>query len=207
MPKRQSYTVEFKLSAIEWHRENGDNVSKTSKEFGVDRKMIRNWLANEGELRAHNRGEGKKKRKLSSGGELACEEMDLAVLEFLVEERANGRVVSNLDLKRKALEIARDFRNMDEFKASDGWLRRWKKRNRVAILMGTNESQKIPADYGEQISEFLSSIKAKRRMEDYTLYNIGKIIHNIFLKLLPNIQYYNVIFSYNRQYGPDHVSI
>jgi hypothetical protein len=95
------------------------NVTKTGKEFGVDCKMVRDWIAKEEELRAHNKGEHKKKRKLSSGGELACEEMDMAVLDYLVDERANGRVLSNLNLKSKTLEIARDFPHLSDLMV--GW--------------------------------------------------------------------------------------
>ena len=37
---------------------------------------------------------------------MVSEELDLAVLEFLEEERAAGRVVRNKDLSTRALEIA-----------------------------------------------------------------------------------------------------
>ena len=91
---------------------------------------------------------------------------------FLLDERAAGRPVSNLDLKDKAVEFARGIQGMDEFKGSDGWLRNWKKRNHVAVRRGTNESQKIPEDYAEQIADFQDQIKRFRREHDYTAYNI-----------------------------------
>jgi transposase-like protein len=49
MPKHNSYmyTVLFKLSAIDWHGDNGSVITKTAKEFGVDRKRIREWIQNE----------------------------------------------------------------------------------------------------------------------------------------------------------------
>ena len=36
--KLKSYTIEFKVEAVEWHRMNGDNISLTANKFGVDRK-------------------------------------------------------------------------------------------------------------------------------------------------------------------------
>ena len=41
--KLKSYTIEFKVEAVEWHRMNGDNVSLTANKFGVDRKRAREW--------------------------------------------------------------------------------------------------------------------------------------------------------------------
>ena len=58
-----------------------------------------------------------------------CVEVDQEVLDFLLEERAAGRPVSNGDLQDKAREVAVGLPNMEDFKASDGWVRRWKKRN------------------------------------------------------------------------------
>ena len=42
-------------------------------------------------------------------------------------------------------------------------------------MRGTSEAQKIPADYGNQIAEFLRSIKMKREKHDYTDYNIANM--------------------------------
>ena len=37
-----SYTVEFKV-LVKWLRENNRNVSKTAREFSVDRKRVQEW--------------------------------------------------------------------------------------------------------------------------------------------------------------------
>ena len=55
MSRKRSYTVKFKLSAIEWHNAKGTNVTKTAQEFGVDRKRIRDWLSSEDTLRINAR--------------------------------------------------------------------------------------------------------------------------------------------------------
>ena len=179
MPKQNSYTVKYKLEAIKWYRDNGKSIRKTAGYFKVDRKRIREWINKEGELRAHSHGSDAKKRRINCGGEIISRDVEEGVLEYLIDQRARGMAVSNICLKEKALEIANDMDDIDgklaNFKASDGWLSRWKKRNNVAILRGTSEAQKIPADYGEKIKEFLELIKTKRRQNDYTLYNIGNM--------------------------------
>ena len=55
MPKRKSYTVEFRLTALE-HVDRHENVSATAEEFGVDRKQIRMWRANRIVLLQHETG-------------------------------------------------------------------------------------------------------------------------------------------------------
>ena len=97
-------------------------------------------------------------------------------MDYLMQEREKGFPVTNRDLQGKALAIARNIedRKLESFKASDGWLRRWKKRNRVALLRGTSEAQKIPEDFGDQIKEFRQRVKHKRQEHSYTDFNIGE---------------------------------
>ena len=42
-------------------------------------------------------------------------------------------------------------------------------------MRGTNESQKVPEDYGELIKLFSSEIKRKRQEHQYTMFNIGNM--------------------------------
>ena len=180
MPKHRSYTVEFKLSVIKHHRDNNNSLRKTSMDFGIDRKRIREWLSLEDQLLANSKGSAAKKRRiLPNGREIFDNEVEFGVLDYLINQRECGIPVSNHDLQQKALEIAKQIHEEDpdpkylEFKASDGWLQRWKKRNRIALLRGTNESQKIPAEYGDLVKGFITEIKAKRQQHRYTPFNIG----------------------------------
>ena len=175
MPKHRSFTVKFKLQALDWHRQNGGNITQTAREFGVDRKRIREWLANEDLLMMHRRGSDAKKRRLGGGGQPVSQDLDMQVLDFLLDERAAGRPVSNRDLKEKAREFAQGDQNLANFQASDGWLRRWKKRNAVGIRRGTNESQKLPEDLAEKVHDFQQAVFRKRREHDYTMANIGNM--------------------------------
>ena len=63
----KSYTIEFKVEAVEWHRMNGENVSMTSKKFSVDRKRVREWNTKFDQLLAQCSRKQKKKRKIHQG--------------------------------------------------------------------------------------------------------------------------------------------
>ena len=87
------------------------------------------------------------------GGCIASNELDVAVFKFLEEERSEGRCVRNCDLQQKALEVASSL-SLPNFTASHQWLSRWKKRWNVGRRRGTNTSQRVPADYQEQLKAF-----------------------------------------------------
>lgn len=65
--KLKSYTIEFKVETVEWHRMNGENVSLTSKKFSVDRKRVGEWNTKLDQLLAQCTGKQKKKRKIHQG--------------------------------------------------------------------------------------------------------------------------------------------
>ena len=52
------------------------------------------------------------------------------------------------------------------------WLNRWKKRLTVSSRRGTTASQKIPADFEEQLFQFRRNILWLRHLHDYLLSNI-----------------------------------
>lgn len=104
------------------------------------------------------KGCAKKKRCLHSSGRPLSLDLDKAVLEFLMEERAAGRPVSNKDLRSKALELSSQFAVPSTFKASPMWLQRWKKRSKISLRCGTNDAQKIPEDYEGILHDFRASI-------------------------------------------------
>ena len=113
---------------------------------------------------------------LPGGGKEALNmDLEIGVLDYLLDERTAGRPVNNRDLQDKAREIARDIEGLEDFKGSDGWLTRWKKRNAVGIWRGTNESQKLPEDYANLITDFKQVINRHRVRHDYTLSNIGNM--------------------------------
>lgn len=55
------------------------------------------------------------------------EKIDKAVLEFFTTARSQNMPISGGILKEKAMDFAKQFGNND-FKASTGWLDRWKQR-------------------------------------------------------------------------------
>ena len=53
-----------------------------------------------------------------SGREVQSMDVEVGVLEYLLDERAEGLTVSNRQLQDKALELARKIPGMEDFKVS-----------------------------------------------------------------------------------------
>ena len=53
----------------------------------------------------------------------------------------------NKDLSKKAMDNAAELGLPDTLKASPMWLKRWKRKNRVSLRVGTNDAQKVSEDY------------------------------------------------------------
>ena len=127
---RASYTVDFKLSVVEWVRNGERSLREASKTFGVDRKCIRQWVRESAALGSARVRQGPLTRKLHGGRGPLSEELDQLVLGYLLESRRRGAAAADPDLRRRAMEAARAL-GIGEFKASPSWLRGWKARSGV----------------------------------------------------------------------------
>ena len=95
------------IMMIDWLRKSDCNVSKAAREFEVDRKRAREWNQKYEVLKSNSVGSKAKHHKIGeSGRNPLSTDLDLRVFQYLEEERAEGRVVTNSDLTRKALQIA-----------------------------------------------------------------------------------------------------
>jgi hypothetical protein len=81
--------------------------------------------------------------------------LDNAVVEFLLDERANRRSVSNEDIKDKAKEIGRRMRGFEDFQGSDGWVARWKK----GVMLALEEALMIVKRFQKIVMTWLMNLK------------------------------------------------
>ena len=167
-----SYTVEFKILVVDWLRRNDRNVSKTAREFEIDRKRVREWDNNYAKLLENKTGQSAKKRKIGCGRKPLSFDLDVKLFEFLEEERSEGRPVSNEILRLRALQIAGGLQIERTFTASAGWIARWKERFGVGIRCGTNSSQYVPADYADKLMTFRKAVISIRKTKSISQSNI-----------------------------------
>lgn len=128
----RSYTVQFKLDALDWYYKNGENKNLTAKMFNVDRKRIRDWLQDETNLRSDPTPERTKRKRSNSLPQF--KEIEAALYQYYCEQREKGLKPKNAELRAKGLEYASEFGYHNSFKASVHWLCNWKRRNKISVV-------------------------------------------------------------------------
>ncbi|XP_042147363.1 uncharacterized protein LOC121836515 [Ixodes scapularis] len=169
-----SYTVQKKIEVVQCHRLKGKNVHRTSRQFKLHRKRIREWDKKYEVLLQQNFGKSKLRRKLGNGAPVFSEEVDDALFEFLECERSAGRTVSNRLLSEEAVTLANNLQ-LGNFVASSMYLKRWKARFGVSMRQATNESQKVPEDCAEETQAFRAAIGSLQSRHNLTLFNIANM--------------------------------
>ena len=111
--------IQHCYSFIQYQTQVQENKHATAQYFQIDRKRFREWLQEEDDLKKLQGNS--KKRHL--GRRLVLRKLDEAVLDFLMEERAAGRPVSNKELRSKALNLSHGFAVPSTFKAFPMWLK------------------------------------------------------------------------------------
>lgn len=129
----RSYTVQFKLNALDWYYKNGENKNLTAKMFNVDRKRIRDWLLDERNLRTDPTPQRTKRKRANSLPQY--KDIEDALYKFYIAQREKGIRPKNAELRAKSLEFASMLGYRETFKASIHWLCNWKRRNKISFAV------------------------------------------------------------------------
>ena len=101
--------------------------------YGVPRNTLSTWVKSKEKLfEALEKGNNVKRQKLRTGDH---ETLDTAV-------KSQNVPLSGATIQEKASQYAEEL-SVGNFKASDGWLRRWKERNNVTFKTISGESNSV----------------------------------------------------------------
>ena len=124
--KKAVLTVKEKYLALKELEEDGATKTFIAKKYGVLLYTLTFWVKNKSDiLTKYESGQyGAKRQKLSSR---KYDNIDKAVYKWFINARERNVPISGLIIREKALDFAKQF-NVPDFKASEGWLDRWKTR-------------------------------------------------------------------------------
>ena len=107
-------------------------------------------------------------------------------MSWILEKREEKCVAVSTQLIRlKAFSLIKDTH--PNFKASDGWVRKFMKRNDLVLRVRTHISQNLPKDLEEKIKYFRAEVEKIRENSDYPLEYICNMDETpVFLDLVPN---------------------
>lgn len=130
--KRRKFTLQYKLSVIQWHSLRDSSVRDTSRRLGIHRSIISRWLEDKDKL-INERS--------------TLNQLNLSLLSWY---RDQPLTVNNKRLRDKASQIAHELK-LGTFRASDKWAKKWRKR----LLWRDSNSTDTPTNV-PHIGSFLS---------------------------------------------------
>ena len=161
---RKMYSRGQKKKVADYARFHG--VRKAAKEFNVSHSNVIRWkkeevsrIKNPGK-RSHRRGQG---RKISYPKDLE----DKLVAWILEKRETDCVAISTQVIRCKALSLIRSVR--PNFKASDGWVRKFMKRNDLVLRAKTHISQTLPKDLEHKIAAFRREVASIFENSDFPL--------------------------------------
>ena len=117
--------------------EDGKTKSQIAAKYGIPKSTLSTWLKNKDKIfEATKKGSNSKRQRLRQG---TFANFDQAMFKWLLIFRSRDVALSGLVFKTKAIAFAEKM-NVENFKASDGWLDRWKKRFNVSFKTVSGES-------------------------------------------------------------------
>ncbi len=104
---RNAYSIEFKRQVVDWFYANKMNKSETSRQFGISRSSVYDWVLEDHELQCAN---GMRKRLPSVYGPTGhYPTLDELLVEYVNKMNQEKRRVGASDLIKKGLELAKQL--------------------------------------------------------------------------------------------------
>ena len=104
--------------------EKGISNKDVAEKYGVPKNTVSTWVKNKEKLLSALEKSSCKRRKIRESN---YADVDNVVFKWFLSQRSKSIPIDGTLIKEKAIKYAKELRITD-FKASDGWLGRWKKR-------------------------------------------------------------------------------
>ena len=159
---RRVYTIQQKKRVVAYAKKH--SVMDAHRYFSVPRTTINRWMEDgyfqrDTTKRGTKRGAG---RPITYGGGL-----DEQLLAWLLEARDKQLPITIQLLKAKALELITP--TQPEFKASDGWVQKFKQRHSLVLRVKTSLAQELPATLEERITAFRSQLRRLKEINHFEI--------------------------------------
>lgn len=179
--KRRNISITEKYKALKKIEEGQRTKKSIAEEYGVKKNTISTWIANKTKImEAYESGQinpSRQKLKKSDNRDL-----DEAVFIWFKNARSNNIPVNGNVIKEKALSLAQSF-ELTDFRASDGWLDKWKQRHNVAFKAVSGEANDVTPEMTASWKEtYLPTILSRYELKD--VYNADEF--GLFYQALPD---------------------
>lgn len=143
--KRKQYTAKFKLDVLKMLDDDKDlSLRKCAIHNKIQTKMIREWRRKRQQLEdlcilqnMDTKGKNKKKRphryvRVAGGGGKTNPVLDTRLLEWFRDRSSKNLHIKDKFIGKKAVEISKGIEGLENFKGSNGFVKRFKTRHEFA---------------------------------------------------------------------------
>lgn len=143
--KKTVFSIEDKLGALK-RLDAGETAKKIASEMGVGTSTVSDWKKSREKIEkwCSNQASGSGIKKCKMMKTAVNDKVNEALFLWFTQCRSKGLPVSGPILQEKALQFNMQLENDSDFKASEGWLEKWKNRYGVRKLQISGE--KLSAD-------------------------------------------------------------
>lgn len=163
----RSFTAGEKLKIINEAEVIGNRAA--GRIYDVPESCIRDWRKKKEKLT-----EAPLKKRAFRGKAAKYPQLEVKLTAFIDDKRQYGYAVSTEMCQIEAIKIAKELNiNINEFKASRGWLQRFFKRSNLSVRRKTTISQRLPEAYTDKLLCFQRYVIQLRKLNNYPLCQIG----------------------------------
>ena len=147
MPKRKSYTADFKLDVIKFAKDHGNRAA--GREYSGSEKNVHDWRLEEEELKKMN-----PRKRAHRGRKARWPNLEENLANWVRSQHDSNRAVSTVAIKLKARIIATEMNIVDFSGGSVNWIYKFMKWNNLAVRARTTVGQKLPDDWENKLAVF-----------------------------------------------------
>ena len=181
---KQMYSSSQKARVTEYSRFHGARAA--ARHFNIHHRCTQRWLKEELDKKKLKK---KPVRKFKKGqGRKVSYSMDIEeeLVAWILKKREESNLaVSTKMIRVKALSLIKPL--LPNFKASDGWLRKFLVRNNLVLRAKTSLAQSLPIDLENKITEFRRNLLNIRENGDFSYDNIGNMDETpVYFDMVPS---------------------
>ena len=162
--KKRQWIAKEKLMIIAYY-EQGHSKRETANKFEIEPKQLHDWLQNKDKLLKV----APYIQKLAPGSRPKYPELETEFLDWFKESRSQLKVVTRYMIQAKARSFSKKVKyqemypHINEGKFSQKWVDGFMTRHNLVNRRKTTVAQRLPDDYVELQSNFLSYILFQRK--------------------------------------------
>lgn len=180
--QRKCLTLKERVEIIKFKEKTDLGVRHVAEKFKVGKTQVADIIKKKDELMKiwRENGSTEMKRPILNMKD-STKIIDDVVFEWFVRARAKNIPISGVLIKQQALEVAKEIK-MEDFKASNGWLEKFRNRHSISFKSVSGEAGDVDMTVVKNWKEKIGSYIKNYEIKD--IYNADET--GLFFKALPD---------------------